>query len=381
MSASVIHDGGRGGFTTRLSKSLPNSLRRLFIFPEMQDVLVRASGRAYSARWCCSATTRTRADEYANLLADAAFFLERSAADAETRAPVLRRIASSSGLSRWRERRRQGIFVRGGNGRWGWHFPHHCRILPKMHRRCLRSLYPALLLLAPRAEEEVDEAAVEFVAGLISHRCARPPRCPLPPVRFRVGVDGGRWQSWDETPPHGGEGSSDGRSYDGSASTRDDGHHTEARMVPKPCDTYIYAHLSFFTSSPPPPSRLHPLPLLFSVLSSPSSSGLPSPLPFLSTSSSVHPRPIHVHFRHHPHHLVPLLLLLLLFMHLLPPISRSSSLFLSADYLQPDLPELPRAEICIAGASFPSSAALVGSVLAVVDDHDGDPFVSDDDSP
>ncbi|KAJ7511043.1 hypothetical protein B0H11DRAFT_2386553 [Mycena galericulata] len=111
----------------------------------------------------------------------------------------------------------------------------------------------------------------------------------------------------------------------------------------------------------------------------------------VSTALPIYPpqsiHAIHVHFRHHPHHLVPLPPLLLLFARLLPPISRSSSLFLayyismgaycalghipySRLQLQPDLPELPGVERCIAGAFFPLLAALVGSVLAGVDDGD-----------
>ncbi|KAJ7125895.1 hypothetical protein C8R44DRAFT_874311 [Mycena epipterygia] len=92
----------------------------------------------------------------------------------------------------------------------------------------------------------------------------------------------------------------------------------------------------------------------------------------LSTSPLVHPSPIHVQFRHHPHHLVPLPPLLLPFVCLLPPISRlSASMLLSADYLHPDLPELPEVERCTAAAAFPSPPTLVtASVGVVVDDGD-----------
>ncbi|KAJ7439392.1 hypothetical protein B0H11DRAFT_2102287 [Mycena galericulata] len=95
------------------------------------------------------------------------------------------------------------------------------------------------------------------------------------------------------------------------------------RSLAIPTYTLIFRYSS--TSYPPPPPHFHPLPLLLPVLSSPSSSGLTSPPSLLSTSFLVHPRPIHDHFCHHPHHLVPLPPLLLLFAHLLHPISLLSS--------------------------------------------------------
>ncbi|KAJ6529486.1 hypothetical protein B0H10DRAFT_248007 [Mycena sp. CBHHK59/15] len=127
------------------------------------------------------------------------------------------------------------------------------------------------------------------------------------------------------------------------------------------------------------------------VLSSPPLSfmvvRLPSPLSFISTSSLVHPRPIHVQFRHHPHHLVPFPPLLLLFACRLPPISRSSPLvLLSADYVSMGAlcapahspcsrsqlhPDLPRGGKMYSRCIFSSPPTLVtASVGVVVDDGD-----------
>ncbi|KAJ6526502.1 hypothetical protein DFH09DRAFT_1328520 [Mycena vulgaris] len=140
-------------------------LRRLVIFPGMHDVLVRASGSAYS---------EMRADEYVNLLADAAF-LEHDAEDEEMRGAAFapdNRCASrplvSAGVGcggDGGDGQGQGVLVRdGGDGIFHIMVVHPPDDAPVV----LALLIPGTTPLAPRGlavVEEVDKATMGTMLG------------------------------------------------------------------------------------------------------------------------------------------------------------------------------------------------------------------------